>query len=53
MHQMFKTAFGDNAMGRTQTFECFFISNVGKIRLKIVSIQVIPPEVTQTKCEED
>jgi hypothetical protein len=23
-HDMLKTAFSDNAMGRTQTFECFF-----------------------------
>jgi hypothetical protein len=42
MHEMLKTAFDDNAMRRTQTFECSLKSNVGKLWLKILTIQVIP-----------
>jgi hypothetical protein len=49
MHEVLKTAFSDNTKGRTQTFEWFLDSDVGKFRLKTVSVLVIPPWVTQTK----
>jgi len=30
-------------------FSCFLISNMGKLCLKTVTVQVIPPQVTQMK----
>jgi hypothetical protein len=40
MHEMLKTAFSGNAMERTQTLSYLLNSNVGKLWLKIVSIQL-------------
>jgi hypothetical protein len=34
-----------------QTFECFFDPNVGKLLLKRVRAQVIPPQVAQIQKE--
>jgi hypothetical protein len=34
-HEMFKTAFGDNAMGRTQTFELFSRFKRGKNSVEV------------------
>jgi len=49
MHDMFQTAFDDNATWGTQIFEWFSQLKVGKPQLKTVSIQVVPSQVTQTK----
>jgi hypothetical protein len=41
-HEMLKTASGDSAMGRTQTFKSGFLdSNVGKRRSKMLRVQVV------------
>jgi hypothetical protein len=44
-HEMLKTAFGDNAMGRIQTSK-WFDSNVGKLR-SILSVQAVRRQVAQ------
>jgi hypothetical protein len=49
MHEMLKTAFSDNGMGRTQTFEWFSRFKRGQDWLKIVSIQIVPPQAAQTE----
>jgi hypothetical protein len=49
MYEMLKTAFGDNVMGGTQTFEWFSGFKHGELRPKIVSVQVVPPQVAQMK----
>jgi hypothetical protein len=38
---------GDNAMQRAQAFYSFIDLNMGELRFKIVSIQVVPPWVEQ------
>jgi hypothetical protein len=40
-HEMLKRAFGDNAMGRTKLLSGSLESNVGKLRSKILSVQVV------------
>jgi hypothetical protein len=40
-HEMPRTAFGDSAVGRTQTFSGSLDSNVGNLRSKILSVQVV------------
>jgi hypothetical protein len=46
---MLKRAFSYSAMGTTQTFDWFYRFKHEKLQLKIVSIQVIPPQVAQMK----
>lgn len=42
-------AFVDNAMGKTQTFEWSFGIEWEKLPMKIVSPQIVTPQVTKTK----
>jgi hypothetical protein len=50
IHGILKTAFANNVIYRTQTFlSCFLISNMGKLCLKTLAVQVIPPKVIQMK----
>jgi hypothetical protein len=48
-HEMIKTAFGDNAMGRTQTFEWFSRFKRRETSVEILRVQVVPRPVAQTK----
>jgi hypothetical protein len=49
-YEMLKTAFGDNAMGgKNRLLNGFHISDLGKLWFMIVSIEVITPQVSQTK----
>ena len=45
-YEMLNTAFGDSAIGRTQTAE-YFSPNAGKLRLKIMGVQVVRPQITE------
>jgi hypothetical protein len=49
IYKMLKIAFADNAMGEHRLLNAFLNSNMGKLRLRIVSDQVTPPQVAQTK----
>lgn len=49
MYKMLKTAFSANAMGRIQILNTSVDSNMGKPRLKIVSIRVVCPRTKQAK----
>ena len=44
MHQTIQTAFGDNAMWRTQTPEWGFPIPMGKFWLKNTSVQISPKQ---------
>jgi len=46
---MSKKSFGDNTMEEHKLLISFLDSNMGKHQLKIVSIQVITPQVVHTK----
>jgi hypothetical protein len=46
MYEMPNTAFGDKAIGRTQMVE-YCSPNVGKLRLKIMGVQVVRPQITE------
>jgi hypothetical protein len=43
---MLNTAFGDTAIGKTQMV-AYFSPNAGKLRLKIVGVQVVRPQITE------
>lgn len=46
MYEMPNTAFGDKAIGRTRMVE-YCSPNVGKLRLKIMGVQVVRPQITE------
>jgi hypothetical protein len=46
-HEILKVASGNNATRETQTSEWFPLFNVGRIRLKLASLQVVCPQVAQ------
>jgi hypothetical protein len=48
-HEMLRTAFGDNAIGEHKLLRGSLYSNVGKLRSKILSVQVVPRQAAQTK----
>jgi hypothetical protein len=47
--QTAQSRFVDGAIGRTHTFEWFSGFKLGKLWFKIVSVQVVSPQVTQMK----
>jgi hypothetical protein len=53
IYKMLKIAFADNAMGEHRLLNAFLNSNMGKLQLRIVSDQVTPPQVAQTKHGEN
>jgi hypothetical protein len=48
---MLKTVFGNNDMGRIETLGAFPYSNMWKVWLKVVNVQVPPAQVTNTKMQ--
>jgi len=45
-YEMLNAAFGDSAIGRTQTVE-HCSPNAGKLRLKNMGVQVVRPQITE------
>jgi hypothetical protein len=52
MHEMLKTAFSGNAIGIKHTSERFLNSNMGKLQLKVLTLQVFHTKVTAGNFEE-
>jgi len=49
MHEMLKTACGRSGMGQHTHLNGLLNSDVGKLQVKFVSTEAIPPQVTQRK----
>jgi hypothetical protein len=49
MYETFKTAFGNKPREVHRLLSGFLHSDMGKLRLKIVSVQVVPLQVAQMK----
>jgi hypothetical protein len=45
-YEMLNTAFGNKAIGRAQMVE-YCSQNAGKLRLKIMGVQVVRPQITE------